>query len=132
LQHNGVHGAAQEQPWQYNPQPLINAQYQQSVRQDKSSILALYNYPQLAPQRQLQTLPEDGTASQQMYEPPQHVPQRSATMPPTLMNGNPFGQPPPQQQVSRHVSNESKDFQGFAGGGRHSPDAFSGLAARYH
>lgn len=40
-----------------------------------------------------------------MYE--QAVPQRSVTMPPNLMSGNPFG----QQQVSRHVSNESKDFK---------------------
>ncbi|PPJ60458.1 hypothetical protein CBER1_07354 [Cercospora berteroae] len=131
----------QEQPWQYNSQPLLNAQYQQSVRQDKSSILALYNYPQLGPApRQLQTLPEDGSAPQQTYEQQQQVPQRSATMPPNLMmmnSGNPFGvqhaqqQQQQQQMAPRHVSNESRDFQGFAGNGRHSPDAFSGLAARY-
>ncbi|KAF2209982.1 hypothetical protein CERZMDRAFT_69777 [Cercospora zeae-maydis SCOH1-5] len=136
----------QEQPWQYNAQPLLNAQYQQPVRQDKSSILALYNYPQLAPApRQLQTLPEDVSAPQQTYEQvqPQHqqqqVPQRSVTMPPNLMTtdgGNPFGaqhaqQQQQQQMAPRHVSNESRDFQGFAGNGRHSPDAFAGLAARY-
>ncbi|USW57955.1 Putative Arf GTPase activating protein [Septoria linicola] len=123
----------QEQPWQYNSQPLQNAQWQQPVRQDKTSILALYNYPQLAPQRQLQTLPEHGAApqTQQLYE-QQQVPQRSVTMPPALMSGNPFGQQQGQtQQPSRHISNESMAFQGFAGDGRHSPDAFAGLAARY-
>ena len=43
---------------------------------------------------------------------------------------NPFG--PPQTmstQGVRHVSNESVDFVGM--GGRHSPDAFAGLSARY-
>ncbi|EME80357.1 uncharacterized protein MYCFIDRAFT_116804 [Pseudocercospora fijiensis CIRAD86] len=96
------------------------------IKHDKSSILSLYNYPQMAPQRPLQTLPEDGTLQQQ--QPPQleQMPQRSATMPVSMMSGNtnPFGQP-------SHVSKESVDFQGFAGNGRHSPDAFSGLSARY-
>ncbi|KAK3642248.1 Protein gts1 [Elasticomyces elasticus] len=35
------------------------------------------------------------------------------------------------KQGPRHVSNESAAFVGFAGEGRHSPDAFSGLSARY-
>ncbi|KAF7193031.1 UBA domain-containing protein 3 [Pseudocercospora fuligena] len=96
-----------------------------AIKHDKSSILSLYNYPQMAPQRPLQTLPEDGTLQQQPAQLEQ-VPQRSATMPVSMMSGNanPFGQP-------SHVSRESVDFQGFAGNGRHSPDAFSGLSARF-
>ncbi|KAK5715299.1 Protein gts1 [Elasticomyces elasticus] len=42
---------------------------------------------------------------------------------------NPFTGSP--KQGPRHVSNESAAFVGFAGEGRHSPDAFSGLSARY-
>ncbi|KAM3414629.1 UBA domain-containing protein 3 [Cercospora zeina] len=104
----------QEQPWQYNAQPLLNAQYQQPVRQDKSSILALYNYPQLAPApRQLQTLPEDGSAPQQTYEQLQPQQQRSATMPPNLMmmdSGNPFGgAQPAQQQQQQQMAPRHED-----------------------
>ena len=133
---------AQQQQQQFAPQ---NQQYQPNPpRSDKSSILALYNYPQLAPQRPLQSLPEDSvpvTQQQQMQ-----APQRSATMP-LSGNMNPFNQQQQQQQQqqmpqanapvamngngARHVSHESRDFQGFAGSGRHSPDAFAGLSARY-
>jgi hypothetical protein len=122
----------QQQQQQYALQPQT---YQPAPpRSDKSSILALYNYPQLAPQRPLQSLPEDSVPTAQQQ------PQRSATMP-LGGNMNPFTQ---QQQhptidgggdgngnATRHVSHESKDFQGFAGSGRHSPDAFAGLSARY-
>jgi hypothetical protein len=108
-------------------------QYQPNApRSDKSSILALYNYPQLAPQRPLQSLPEDSVPVAQQQQQMQ-APQRSATMP-LSGNMNPFNQ---QQQApqptngTRHVSHESRDFQGFAGSGRHSPDAFAGLSARY-
>ncbi|KAK4615430.1 UBA domain-containing protein 3 [Fulvia fulva] len=122
-----------QQQGQYNQfgQQYATQQPQMPARHDKSSILALYNYPQLAPLRGLQTLPEDGTVQQpqqQQYE----VPQRSATMPLSMDAGNmnPFGQQPGQQQFS-HASKESVDFQGFANSGRHSPDAFAGLSARY-
>ena len=120
----------QQQQQQYQPNP---------PRSDKSSILALYNYPQLAPQRPLQSLPEDsvptGIQPVAPQQPQMQAPQRSATMP-VSGNMNPFTQ---QQtpavnmngNTPRHVSHESKDFQGFAGSGRHSPDAFAGLSARY-
>jgi hypothetical protein len=116
----------QPQP-QYGQFMQQYAQPQQPARHDKTSILALYGHSQLAPSRPLQTLPEDGSSSQQQYEP---TAQRSVTMPPSFTTGsmNPFGG---QAQQPRHVSNESVDFQGFAGNGRHSPDAFSGLSARY-
>lgn len=121
---------------QYAPQsqPLYA---QPTGRHDKSSILALYNQPQLAPQRpfQLQTLPEDTAPPPQTLQQQAQVQaqmqtqQRSVTMP-SSGNMNPFGMAP-QQPGARHVSNESVDFQGFAGNGRHSPDAFAGLSARY-
>jgi hypothetical protein len=118
----------QTQQQQYQPNP---------PRSDKSSILALYNYPQLAPQRPLQSLPEDsvptGIQPAAAQQPQMQAPQRSATMP-VSGNMNPFTQqqaPAVNGNTPRHVSHESRDFQGFAGSGRHSPDAFAGLSARY-
>ena len=121
-------------PQQFAPQQ----QYQPNPpRSDKSSILALYNYPQLAPPRPLQSLPEDsvptGIQPAAPQQPQMQAPQRSATMP-ISGNMNPFTQqqtPAVNGNTPRHVSHESKDFQGFAGSGRHSPDAFAGLSARY-
>jgi hypothetical protein len=126
-----------QQQQQYAPQPQ---QYQPNPpRSDKSSILALYNYPQLAPQRPLQSLPEDSVPNGAQQLPQQQqmqAPQRSVTMPLSSGNMNPFQQQTQQApgfngNATRHVSHESKDFQGFAGSGRHSPDAFAGLSARY-
>ncbi|KAM0722041.1 hypothetical protein Q7P37_002967 [Cladosporium fusiforme] len=132
----------QQQFHQQAPQPQQQQQFAPNAaapQSNKSSILALYNYPQLAPQRPLQTLPEDSIPAPAPQQ-AQSVPQRSATMP-LSGNMNPFaqqGQGQQQQQPSsamnggaRHVSHESVDFQGFAGSGRHSPDAFAGLSARY-
>ncbi|KAK6434150.1 Protein gts1 [Oleoguttula sp. CCFEE 5521] len=118
-------------PQQWQQQPQQWSQPQQSARHDKSSILALYSQPHLAPQRTLQTLPEDGTLApaqpheQNMFQ----APQRSATMPVQQTgNMNPFGMAP-GAGGARHVSNESVDFQGMGMGGRQSPDAFAGLSA---
>lgn len=121
-----------QQQQQFAPQPQ---QYQPAQPQSaKSSILALYNYPQLAPQRPLQSLPEDSVpaAPQPAVQQPQQIQpvQRSATMP-LSGNMNPFAQQAQAAPATRHVSHESRDFQGFAGSGRHSPDAFAGLSARY-
>jgi hypothetical protein len=72
----------QQQQQQFAPQ---QQQYQPNApRSDKSSILALYNYPQLAPQRPLQSLPEDSVPVAQQQQQMQ-APQRSATMP---LSGN--------------------------------------------
>jgi hypothetical protein len=120
---------------QQNQQPSGFQQYQSQPGNqqnanpfDKNSILSLYNYPQLAPQ-------------------PSEQPQ-AATMPPPAATSaapasghmNPFtsghngqqGQPLSAAQTPgvRHVSNESVDFAGLMGG-RHSPDAFSGLSASF-
>ncbi|KAF2810161.1 ArfGap-domain-containing protein [Mytilinidion resinicola] len=153
----------------FNPKPLLQFQpsnpyqpqhqlQQQQVQlpspfqHDKSSILALYNYPQLAPIR-ADPIPSQ-VASTDLPAPPQGLKQRSVTMPvtspaaptgPTPGSMNPFapmqGQShaqtaspaagiPGNPGTPRHVSNESVDFAGLMGG-RHSPDAFSGLSARF-
>ncbi|OCK82875.1 ArfGap-domain-containing protein [Lepidopterella palustris CBS 459.81] len=139
----------QQQPSQFQAQP----QQQQHTPYDKTSILALYNYPHLAPARS-DTAPLAPSGS---LEPPtQGIKQRSVTMPITSTNSangpaagsmNPFASMQGQGQALnnaprqmagavgggngvRHVSNESVDFAGLMGG-RHSPDAFSGLSARF-
>ena len=144
-----------QQPQQYEQLSSPPLQTQPTGRFDKSSILALYNYPQLAPPP-LQNINEDAvTQSPPATEPPpaQSSPgfranqgQRSATMPVQLMSGsrNPFQSAAPNVSantaapassingtgMSRHVSQESVDIGGYQSG-RHSPDAFSGLSARY-
>ncbi|WPH03759.1 Hypothetical protein R9X50_00664200 [Acrodontium crateriforme] len=119
---------------QQQAQQYAQSQFQpQPVRHDKSSIMALYNTPPSF--RPLQTLPEDGSAAVSnpgVAPPVQAIPQRSVTMPVNHTGSmNPFGQPTQTGGGARHVSNESIDFVGFNGNGRHSPDAFAGLSARY-
>ena len=133
---------------QYEPQlqPLAP---QQTGRFDKTSILALYNYPQLAPAPSLNNAPERSEA--QATPPVPKLPagvsqmkgQRSATMPAQMISGsrNPFltagsgheagmGAPQADGGGSRHVSQESVDIGGLQNG-RHSPDAFASLSARF-
>ncbi|KAK5132559.1 hypothetical protein LTR08_008876 [Meristemomyces frigidus] len=132
----------QEQSWSYTPKDALPST--QPGRHDKSSILSLYNMGSFAQARPMQSLPEESQAVQPQYQqqyqpqqfqsPPQQVPQRSVTMP-VQQAGNPFlmQQPTsmmPQHEV-RHVSNESAAFTGMGGDRAHSPDAFSGLSARY-
>lgn len=142
----------EQQYTQLSPAPL---QPQPTGRFDKSSIMALYNYPQFAPPA-LKNINEDGviqSSPSNEAQGPQYPaevqprqPQRSVTMPAQMASGsrNPF-----QSAVSadpgtsmapaiaingsgssRHVSQESVDIGGFQGG-RHSPDAFASLSARY-
>lgn len=132
-------GMPQQQQQQFQQPQQFSQQYPptQPARHDKSSILALYNMPQLAPQRPLQTLHEDSgppPQEQQQFMPPQ----RSFTMPmqqQQQQSMNPFMSAGPPQTMTtqgvRHVSNESVDFVGMGASGRHSPDAFAGLSARY-
>ena len=133
---------------QSSPQPL---QAQPTSHIDKSSILALYDYPQLAPQP-LQNINEDvatqspSTAKSTSPQiPPGFQAKRSTTMPVQVMSGsrNPFQTAAPLNPVaamtpnptangtgmSRHVSQESVDIGGYQNG-RHSPDAFASLSAR--
>ena len=117
--------------YQSHTMPLVA---QPTGRVDKSSILALYNYPQLAPQP---TIPESSEPSQVPTAVPQNniaarmpvaSPQRSVTMPvsgsknPFLSSGGPMAQP---AMNTNHGARESIDS------GRHSPDAFASLSARF-
>lgn len=119
-----------QQPQQTTFQQMLP----QQTRYDKTSIMALYNYPQSAGPQALGALPEDSVPATSIYgmNGGGQV-QRSVTMPvSTAGNMNPFAQgPPAQTNGMRHVSQESRDFVGLGGSGRHSPDAFSGLSARY-
>lgn len=129
----------------YQPTLLLP---QQTGRIDKSSILALYNYPHLAPTPQtnenINESQPNGHEVPNMNAAPGHPPQRSVTMPIQASTGskNPFQsslspQPssninpqPMPPSIGRHVSQESVDIGGFESG-RHSPDAFASLSARY-
>ena len=130
-----------QQSW--NPFQQQAIQPQPTGRLDKTSILALYNYPQLAPQQEMQQGSPDAQANvipaASNGDQPT-VPQRSVTMPVQSVSGNknpfqsavkpqtnPTAIPP---SIGRHVSQESIDMSGFQNG-RHSPDAFASLSARY-
>ncbi|QIX00259.1 hypothetical protein AMS68_005776 [Peltaster fructicola] len=110
--------AASPNPFQ---QQMAGYPQQAANRHDKSSIMALYHYPQIAPQRQLQTLPEDSVTAP-ITPQPQQPAYSSGSM-------NPFAQQ--QNTIATHVSRESRDFQGMVQDGRHSPDAFAGLSSRF-
>ncbi|KAK6340702.1 hypothetical protein TWF696_009025 [Orbilia brochopaga] len=139
---------------QQQQQQLAAAQYQQNGglapaqalmpqltgRADKSTILQLYNYPQLAPTPSSvqQTLPGGGLPVQQ----------RSVSTPafPSSGSNNPFAakmnsgvsqtaaaeayQKPRAGSARGHMTQESVDFVALQSG-RHSPDAFASLSASY-
>ncbi|MCJ1247449.1 hypothetical protein MMC30_004663 [Trapelia coarctata] len=131
--------------------PVQSIQPQQTGRFDKSSILALYKYPQLAPP----PLPQDANGSNaansmspspqpQAAKLPQGVSglgQRSATMPATSFSGskNPFASSltptspvgPSQMNGGVHQANQESIDAGALQNGRHSPDAFASLSARF-
>ncbi|MCJ1384839.1 hypothetical protein MMC17_007957 [Xylographa soralifera] len=132
------------------PQPLMP---QPTGRYDKSSIMALYNYPQLAPPPLMQdTNGSNAPASALSPQPPaarlppgvQGLGQRSATMPATLFSGskNPFlhsdnamsSAGAAQVNGTSHYANQQYTIQpsaepGLGQNGRHSPDAFASLSA---
>ena len=142
-------------PQASEPQHLRFLQPQRTGRIDKSSILALYNYPQMAPSPPPGPIDGALNASTSLIPPssnlsPTHAEgvatmaaQRSVTMPVHLSAGsrNPFhqsstspgplvGSPLAQgASMSRHISQDSVDIGG-AQNGRHSPDAFASLSAR--
>ncbi|KAL1595744.1 Protein gts1 [Paraconiothyrium brasiliense] len=130
-------------PNPYQSQQGTNAQSQFNYAQqahaqqshnpfDKKSILALYNQPQLAPQQ-----PQQAQTPAVQTSPSAPAVQSAGHMNPfAAMQSQAGAQQPasaiPQQiqQGSRHVSNDSVDFAGLMGG-RHSPDAFSGLSSSF-
>ena len=131
-----------------NQPPPQLSQPQQTERFDKSSILALYNYPQLAPPP-LAANPYEPISSAppltagQSSASPAIQQQRSFTTPAALTSGskNPFHTAVSDLHaeaehpvvngagISKHVSQDSVDIGGFQNG-RHSPDAFASLSAR--
>lgn len=171
---------------QFTPQaqPFMPQHSQQHTgRYDKNTIMALYNYPQLAPSQPLASIPEpaaETSVQQQAFQPHQQISpapsgdifsnispaKRSATMPVSLSNmhsaggagnrnpfmtttnahynHNPFQNggagtgavgfaPSPAQGQgigARHTSAESMSINHLESG-RHSPDAFANLSARY-
>lgn len=120
---------------QYQTQPL---QPQQTGKVDKSSILALYNYPQLAPPpwTTISDHPDvsaQGDAFATELPPSSRLGQRSATMPISSGSRNPF-QAAAGLNVNGQVDGQqfhldSADVGGMLNG-RHSPDAFASLSAR--
>lgn len=132
----------QAQQYQPNAAPMMP---QQTGRADKRSILDLYNYPQLAPMPLQQQMASGQNQSQNIQTASAPGP---ASAPPTG-NRNPFmsingGAPasaggdavgamnqftPSQQNLPRHVSQESVDVGGWQSG-RHSPDAWASISAR--
>ncbi|KAG9196262.1 hypothetical protein G6011_01383 [Alternaria panax] len=136
-------------PWQtqrstYQTQdPTVNYQVQQQSFQNQqqlyqqqssnpfdknASILSLYNQPQQVLQQQPQQHAQPTAV--QASTPAAQTPGRSNPF--GGMSGAPQGQALSAAQTPgmRHVSNESVDFSGLMGG-RHSPDAFSGLSASF-
>ena len=129
---------------------------QQTGRYDKNSIMALYNYPSLTPgrQQQLSSIPEPGdeyNAGQSAGMPGQPMmAKRSATMPASMgnmhsaggagaygsVNKNPFlqhsaqGGPSNNTGIMAHSSRDSMMINNLENG-RHSPDAFANLSAKY-
>ncbi|KAI1851087.1 hypothetical protein JX266_003752 [Neoarthrinium moseri] len=134
----------QQQP-QYQLSPQATSPYQ--APRDKASILALYNYPSMAPspmQPQDQNTTHGAVsqpATQQVA--PQASPQRSASTP-LAGNKNPFlngGASPPAGPFAtvgnpvpsggaRSRESMTLGFEMAWNNGRHSPDAFASLSAR--
>ncbi|KAL7926208.1 hypothetical protein ACQKWADRAFT_282053 [Trichoderma austrokoningii] len=144
-------GQQQQQPQFFGQQQ--QQQYYQPQRQDKASILALYGQPQAArptasePNMHAQppAIPEDRVMPAQPLPP---MPMQSAAAPvqsplvsqPTAGNNNPFMKSGPaaaaapdpfatDRKISRESMNLGQDLAWT--NGRHSPDAFASLSARY-
>ena len=125
-----------QQPQQFYPYQAQPLQPQPTGRIDKTSILALYNYPQLAPPPLANdpNVPPSPEPSMANVLPSIKQGQRSVTMPLQLSSGsrNPFQSTTGNVNATnglepggaRHVSQESVN-------GRHSPDAFASLSARF-
>jgi hypothetical protein len=146
LQFPSPASAPPQQQHLFQPPPQNQQQNTFPIRHDKSSILALYNYPQLAPARTALSTPQESGAVEPLTA------KRAVTMPISPSAGQATGSMNPFAAVAppigthghhaggtaaipangfRHVSNESMDFGGnMMMNGRHSPDAFSGLSAR--
>ncbi|KAK1831598.1 UBA domain-containing protein 3 [Podospora conica] len=137
----------QPQPSPFQPQMTGHYQQQQQVayqppRPDKASIMALYNYPQLAPTQFQggQAGEQHGQPEQQQQQAPVHNPVSTGSNNPFMSAGN-AGMPAQQHNLidaafapaASKPYNTSRESM-MAGGlewtnGRHSPDAFASLSA---
>jgi len=156
VQQNQQYGQPSQQYMQFQAQQQQQLPHQIG-RADKSSILALYNYPQLAPIAPQAQSPIEINQHQDLNTQvfsgggmPNQQQQRSVSSPLAAYasgNRNPFLSGANGQQATnggngingaalgqtRHVSQESMsvDTGGWHGqNGRHSPDAFANLSAR--
>ncbi|WQF88590.1 Putative Arf GTPase activating protein [Colletotrichum destructivum] len=125
--------------------PASQPAYQQPQRPDKASILALYNYPQLAPQTfaahvQPQEAAQTETAAPRQPDHDTNGPMQTAgNKNPFLANGTTSPAVAPVQGIGTEVgprkpgvSRESMAFTDMQWtNGRHSPDAFASLSARH-
>lgn len=129
-------------PWYTPPQPQ-----QPSQRPNNASILALYNYPHLAPQPQQQAAREQQPAMETACAPAtgsQQQPRSSST--PLAGTKNPFfvanGATSPAPHMADPLGNGigqsnrdsvalGLDMASWSNSGRHSPDAFASLSARH-
>ncbi|KAI1459169.1 ArfGap-domain-containing protein [Annulohypoxylon moriforme] len=149
-----------QQQW-YDPQPLVQVAtqpqpaYQQPQRADTASIMALYNYPQLAPtklQTQDQSVPSTETnpfptSSHPQAPPQQHVPSPLSGTNNPFMNSAANHAAPPQAPTAPSPFASHSNLNSASSGarsresmtlgmemawnnGRHSPDAFASLSAR--
>ncbi|KAI2620333.1 ArfGap-domain-containing protein [Hypomontagnella submonticulosa] len=150
-----------QQAW-YEPQPFAQTAaqpayqpvYQQPQRADTASIMALYNYPQLAPARS-PTQDQNASSMQtnqaaptptQPQAPPQQVPSsplsgnknpfmHSAATPATATAAAPspfasHSNPNPVSSSARSRDSMTLGMEMAWNNGRHSPDAFASLSAR--
>jgi hypothetical protein len=142
----------QQQPFRQQTYPLMA---QPTGKADKSSIMNLYNYPQLAPAPApvQQQQPDQTHLQNQPLATPSQQPQPLQTQPINQGSGsnNPFAlaggnavqgpgmdtvgnmmQFAPVQNGPRHMSQESISIQDAGGwsNGRHSPDAWGSISAR--
>lgn len=142
------HLQAQQQAMpSHNPYQSMPLQPQQTGRFGKHDILALYNYPSLAPSPLSPGFDASSNHQQQQSnaEPPPgpmlSPARRSATMPTLFPSGsnNPFGsttsslQPNGVARMNGSVSSPTHDHtsMGDLQNGRHSPDAFASLSASF-
>ncbi|KAI0019338.1 ArfGap-domain-containing protein [Xylariomycetidae sp. FL0641] len=128
----------QQQAYQSQQQQAYQPQQQQAYqpqRADTASIMALFNYPQLAPQRpqaQEQTAPApeaNAGFTPQAQAPAAPTPQQPSALPGTK---NPFlnNGAAPASGGARSRESMNLGMEMSWNNGRHSPDAFASLSAR--
>ncbi|KAI0156997.1 ArfGap-domain-containing protein [Xylariaceae sp. FL1272] len=135
----------QQQQWYETQQPAQTPQQSyQPQRQDSASIMALYNYPHLAPARTGMQSAEQGNvnafnanqapAQAQVQTPIQQSPSTATNNPflnnTTTQQSSPFGTANTGTSSARSRESMMLGMEMAWNNGRHSPDAFASLSAR--